>query len=101
MIASRPTPSKPFSRKSREAVSTIRSRFSAAFSRLTRICASLLPLDRIYDDYHVTTIMTIVMYRRYEEVTTMGRLADKNILITGGNSGIGLATAQEYDREGA
>ena len=33
--------------------------------------------------------------------TTMGRLADKNILITGGNSGIGLATAQEFDREGA
>jgi NAD(P)-dependent dehydrogenase (short-subunit alcohol dehydrogenase family) len=25
----------------------------------------------------------------------MGRLADKNILITGGNSGIGLAAAQE------
>jgi NAD(P)-dependent dehydrogenase (short-subunit alcohol dehydrogenase family) len=33
--------------------------------------------------------------------TTMGRLADKNILITGGNSGIGLAAAQEFDREGA
>src|SRR5260370_22698564 len=26
---------------------------------------------------------------------------DKNILITGGNSGIGLAAAQEFDREGA
>src|SRR6185295_2695140 len=36
-----------------------------------------------------------------EGVRTMGRLADKNILITGGNSGIGLATAQEFDREGA
>src|SRR3979490_750466 len=34
-------------------------------------------------------------------VTAMGRLADKNILITGGNSGIGLAAAQEFDREGA
>src|SRR5262245_36489745 len=33
--------------------------------------------------------------------TTMGRLADKHILITGGNSGIGLAAAQEFDREGA
>src|SRR5258705_9242334 len=31
----------------------------------------------------------------------MGTLADKNILITGGNSGIGLAAAQEFDREGA
>ena len=27
----------------------------------------------------------------------MGRLADKNFLITGGNSGIGLAAAQEFD----
>src|SRR5262245_32715497 len=34
-------------------------------------------------------------------VTTMGRLANKNILITGGNSGIGLAAAQEFHREGA
>src|SRR5262249_50823030 len=31
----------------------------------------------------------------------MGRLANKNILITGGNSGIGRAAAQEFDREGA
>src|SRR6516164_4688823 len=31
----------------------------------------------------------------------MDRLADKNILITGGNSGIGLAAAQEFHREGA
>ena len=28
----------------------------------------------------------------------MSRLANKNILITGGNSGIGLAAAQEFDR---
>src|SRR5260370_9771286 len=34
-------------------------------------------------------------------VTTMGKLANKNILITGGHSGIGLAAAQEFDREGA
>src|SRR6478672_10720803 len=31
----------------------------------------------------------------------MGRLTDKNILITGGNSGIGLATAHRFDRESA
>src|SRR5438445_2778768 len=38
--------------------------------------------------------------QKSNEVTT-GRLANKNILITGGNSGIGLAAAQEFDREGA
>src|SRR6267154_1392678 len=37
--------------------------------------------------------------QRSNGVTAMGRLADKNILITGGNSGIGLAAAQEFDRE--
>src|SRR5262245_34904096 len=31
----------------------------------------------------------------------MGRLANKNILITDGNSGIKLAAAQEFDRENA
>src|SRR6266852_5906215 len=31
----------------------------------------------------------------------MERLKNKNILITGGTSGIGLAAAQEFEREGA
>src|ERR1043166_9034231 len=39
--------------------------------------------------------------RKGEGVTTMNRLTNKNILITGGNSGIGLAAAQEFNREGA
>src|SRR6266481_9504629 len=39
--------------------------------------------------------------QRSNGVMAMGRLADKNILITSGNSGIGLAAAQEFDREGA
>src|SRR5262247_907123 len=39
--------------------------------------------------------------QRSKGVTTIGRLTDKNILVTGGNSGIGLAAAQEFDREGA
>src|SRR5260221_13781271 len=39
--------------------------------------------------------------QRSNGVMAMGRLADKNILITGGNSGMGLAAAQEFHREGA
>src|SRR5439155_420124 len=39
--------------------------------------------------------------KRKKAVTTMNRLTNKNILITGGNSGIGMTTAQEFDREGA
>src|SRR2546422_11691042 len=39
--------------------------------------------------------------QRSNGVTTMGRLADKNILITGGNSGIGLSAAHEFDPAGA
>jgi NAD(P)-dependent dehydrogenase (short-subunit alcohol dehydrogenase family) len=31
----------------------------------------------------------------------MGKLENKNVLITGGTRGIGLATAQEFEREGA
>src|SRR5258708_26016976 len=31
----------------------------------------------------------------------MGRLTNKNILVAGGRSGMGLAAAQEFDREGA
>src|SRR5258707_15862275 len=38
--------------------------------------------------------------KKLNEVT-IGKLANKNILVTGRNSGIGLAAAQEFDREGA
>src|SRR5215813_2403772 len=31
----------------------------------------------------------------------MGRLTNKNILVTGGTRGIGLVSAQEFEREGA
>jgi NAD(P)-dependent dehydrogenase (short-subunit alcohol dehydrogenase family) len=33
--------------------------------------------------------------------TKMGKLENKNVIITGGTRGIGLATAQEFEREGA
>jgi NADPH:quinone reductase-like Zn-dependent oxidoreductase len=39
--------------------------------------------------------------QRSKGVTTMGRLADKNILITAATAGFGLAAAQEFRREGA
>jgi len=37
----------------------------------------------------------------YRNGDKMGRLKNKNILITGGTRGIGLASAQEFEREGA
>jgi hypothetical protein len=40
---------------------------------------------------------TDMFNQKSKGVTTMGRLADKNILITGGNSGIGLAAGQEIN----
>src|SRR5712664_3288485 len=47
------------------------------------------------DDRQLKVAMVIEMEGK------MGRLKNKNILITGGTSGIGLASAQEFEREGA
>src|SRR6266481_6547143 len=47
------------------------------------------------DDRQLTVALVIEVERKME------RLKNKNILITGGTRGIGLASAQEFEREGA
>src|SRR5260370_10384699 len=47
------------------------------------------------DDRQLKVAMAIEVERQME------RLKNKNILITGGTRGIGLASAQEFEREGA
>jgi NAD(P)-dependent dehydrogenase (short-subunit alcohol dehydrogenase family) len=49
----------------------------------------------------VTVKVLFMTTDKSQEVAITSRLANKNFLITGGNSGIGLATAQEFDRQGA
>ena len=49
----------------------------------------------VEDDRHLRVAMVLEMERKME------RLKNKNILITGGTRGIGLASAQEFEREGA
>src|SRR6266850_5164553 len=49
----------------------------------------------VEDDRPLRVAMVLEMERKME------RLKNKNILITGGTRGIGLASAQEFEREGA
>src|SRR5580704_751935 len=104
MIASTPTPSKPFSRNIREAVSTIRLRFSAACSRLTRIVSprSHSPLDRTYDAYHTYLHDGRHLYHRnqagLQPISTgswvMTDIPYRTALIVGAGSGISASVAR-------
>src|SRR5258708_1833932 len=103
MIASTPTPSKPLSRNIRAAVATIRLRFSAACSRLTRIAAPRRrSLDRIYDAHHQYAKMTIVINKpklsrtssyQHEELV-MTDIPYRTALIVGAGSGISASVAR-------
>jgi hypothetical protein len=59
--------------------------------RVCQVCDLFLD----YSEKHHTSDT----YRSYKDFLQdfCGKLANKNILITGGNSGIGLAAAQEFD----
>src|SRR5579875_2579987 len=111
MIASRPTPSNPFSRNRRAAVATIFSRFSAAFSLVTRMIAPFVQnrLDRIYDDHHQYPdkddgrhlyIVSQPCPAIKTKEANMTDIAPRAALITGASSGIGATYADRLARRG-
>src|SRR5271155_5269572 len=104
MIASPPPPSKPCSRNIRDAVSTIRWRFSAACSRLTRICPSL-PLCRTPLTGYMTSLIyqnkcrssSIIRNARRPRVSNSARDA---VLAIAASSGNGTNYADRLARRG-
>src|SRR5260370_39425232 len=111
MIASTPAPSKPFSRSSGAAVSTIRLRLSAACSLLTRI-SHPSPLLTPLTEYmtHIMNIvkMTNVIYKpklnrastyQHEELV-MTDLPYRTALIVGAGSGISASVARRLAAAG-
>src|SRR5579862_9901889 len=55
----------------------------------------------MYDNHHILSMTDIIFDARMYKKEAIMKLANKKTLITGGNSGIGLATARLFVAEGA